>query len=174
MDVLALHGWRHTAVCRPPVCHGDKLMKAIAQTIMVIFALTLLAAVAAAAYSMSEMSILKDERQIIAATTNCGKDGIRISIFKEGDQANVPCDDRELSRLMLLSGMPDQARYKECVMPDALRDFATVSNCLNFATVGSEKVLADVRAKSLSCGGEPKRIKFWKHGKYHACMGALL
>lgn len=148
-------------------------MKMIGQFILTVLALSLFAAIGMAAYSMQGMDILQDERQIIAATTNCTSEGMKVSFYKEGGKPNAPCDSRELSRIMFLSGMEEQARYKECSMPDALRDFASVSNCLNFAEVGPEKVLADVQAKSRACGGKPKRWKIWKKGKYRDCMESL-
>lgn len=146
-------------------------MKVFAILVMTVLGVAMFAGVGAAAWSMSDM--LTDERQIIAATTNCSKEGIRVSFFKASGRVNAPCDNRELSRLMLLSGMDDQARYKECSMPDALRDFATVYNCLNFDAIGPEKVLADVRAKMRRCGGLPKSWHIWRKNKYRECMGRL-
>lgn len=149
------------------------MMKAFANGILIVFALAMFAGVGAVAYSMADMGILTDQRQHIAATTVCVGTGVSISIFKQEDQSNGPCDDRELSRIMLLSGLPDQARYNECSMPDALRKFAKVSNCLNFEEVGYEQVLMDVQVKSLACGGKPRKIKFWKQRKYRECMEAI-
>lgn len=147
-------------------------MKVIAGTILGMLALVMFFVVGAAAWSMNGM--ITDNRQYIAATTACNSGGVSFSVFKDRDRKNSPCDDRELSRLMLLSGLEDQARFNQCSMPDALRKYATVENCLNYNAYGAAKVISDVHAKAQRCGGEPKPWQFWKRNKYRKCMESLI